>query len=159
MRLAVAQDFSTGIEEYERACMNIKYWPCFLPRPLSTTVFSSALFAGQSLVLADMLTRILQDLEDYSSAWSSFELTLQMRTNSEPSQERSFQNFCLQVHIAHVVLYRKFTLLKIFVSLIFVVSWTNKNILTPNFSQFTVYSSHSYNACELILRLWVPVYE
>ena len=30
----------------------------------------------------------------------------------------------------------------IFVSLIFVVSWTNENILTPNFSQFTVHKYH-----------------
>ena len=137
--MAVAQDSWTSTKEFtaSEATMNIKYWPCFLPRPFSTTAFSSALFAGRSLALADMLTTILQDLEDYPLAWSSFELTSRMRTNSEPSQEQCFQNFYLHVRIAHV-LYWKFTLLNIFVSLIFVVGWTNEIFLTSNFSQFMV---------------------
>ena len=67
-----------------------------------STAFT-ALFAGWSLALADMLRMILQDLEDHSSAWSSFELTSRMSTSSEPSQERSFQNDCLCVHIARVI--------------------------------------------------------
>ena len=140
MHVAVAQDSWMSTKELaaSEATMNIKYWPCFLPRPLSATAFSSALFAWRSLVLADMLTTIFQDPEDYPLAWSSFELTSRMRTNSEPSQEQCFQNFCLHVRIAHVVLYRKFTLLNFFVSLIFVVGWTNENILTPNFPQFMV---------------------
>ena len=82
--------------------MNIKYWLRFLPRPFSTIAFSTTLFAGQSLALADMLTTILQDLEDHSLAWSSFELK-SMSTNSEPSQEQSFQCGYLRVHIAHVI--------------------------------------------------------
>ena len=83
--------------------MNIKYWPRFLPRPFSMIAFSTILFAGRSLALADMLTTILQDLEDHSSAWSSFELKSRMSTNSEPSQEQSFQCGYLRVHIGHVI--------------------------------------------------------
>ena len=57
---------------------------------------------NHQLVLADMLTMIVRDLKDHPSASSSFELTLQMRTSSELSQEHSIQNGCLCVHIAHV---------------------------------------------------------
>ena len=45
--------------------------------------FSTAFFAGWPFALADMLTMILQDLEDHSSAWSSFELTSEVRISSE----------------------------------------------------------------------------
>ena len=86
-------------------------------------------------MLTDMLTMIVQDLEDHPSASSSFELTLRMRTSSELSQEHSIQNGCLCVHITHVSI----SLSKIFMSLNFVVGWTKQNILTPNFSQFTVF--------------------
>ena len=74
-----------------------------LTKAFSTIAFSTTLFAGRSLALADMLTTTLQDLEDHSSAWSSFELKSWMSTNSEPSQEQSFQCGCLRVHIAHVI--------------------------------------------------------
>ena len=116
------------------ATMNIKYWLRFLPRPFFT-IASTVLFAGRSLVLADMLSTILQGLEDHSSAWSSFELTLQMNTSCEPSQEQNFQNGCLRVHIACVILVPKISTVENF---IFIVGWTNENILTPNFCQFTV---------------------
>ena len=85
-----------------------KYWPHFLRRPLSMIAFSTALVAGQLLELADMMTTILQDTEDNRSVWSSFELTLWMRTSSEPSQG------CLCVHMLVLFLYRKVTLSKMF---------------------------------------------
>ena len=43
------------------------------------------------LALADMLT-VIQDPEDHLSVWSSFKLTLQMRTSGKLSQEQSTQN-------------------------------------------------------------------
>ena len=45
--------------------------------------------------------------------------------------------------------YHKFTLSKSFVSLIFVVGWTNENILTLNFSQFMLTIVELYH--ELII--------
>ena len=92
-----------------KATMNIKYWPHFLQRHLSMIAFSTTLFAGRSFALTDMLTTIIRDLEDHSSAWS---MTSRSMTSSEIS--RAFKRLSLCAHHIHVLLwYRKFALSKI----------------------------------------------
>ena len=62
-----------------------------------------------------------------------------MRTSSEPSQEQIIQNG--RLCIAHRACYFRTVNLRcqiFFTSLIFIVTWTNENILTPSFSQVTV---------------------
>ena len=125
-----AQDFKQHgkvRKSFLHSTMNIKYWLHFLPKPLSTIAFSTALFSGWSLVLADRLTTMLWDLEDHPLAWISFELTSWMRTSSKPSQEQSTQNRCLCVQTACVL----------FASQIYTFE---KFCLTPNFpnSQYMV---------------------
>ena len=44
----------------------------------------------------------------------NFELTLRMSTSSEPSQEQSFQNGCLHMHISRVILVQKISTVKNF---------------------------------------------
>ena len=77
----------------------------------------------------------LQHPEDHPSAWSSFQLTSWMRNSSVLSQEQSTQNGRLCVHIVRIVIITiNLHCRKIFVSLIFTVSWTNANAITVNFS-------------------------
>ena len=66
---------SSGMEEYERACCNRGYheykvltasYPGFCARYPSLA--PADVFARQSLALADVLTTIVRDLEDHSSA-------------------------------------------------------------------------------------------
>ena len=83
-----AQDFraawkSTKELVVSEATMNKKYWLRFLP-----------CLQGQPLALADVLTAILRNPEDYPLTWSSFELTLRMRT----SMSRAFKTAVLCAH-------------------------------------------------------------
>ena len=103
------------MEEYERTCCNRGYHEYKvltpLPRFLCTIAFSTAVFARRSLALADMLTTVVQDLEDHFSAWSTFELTSRVRTSSEPSRFKTAVFVCT----SHVLFScRKFTLSKFF---------------------------------------------
>ena len=60
------------MEEYERACSIQGYHEykvlTALLMAFATLAFSTAMFAGRLLGLADMLTTILQDLKDHSLA-------------------------------------------------------------------------------------------
>ena len=68
-------------------------------------------FARRSLVLADMLTTVVRDLEDHCSASSTCELTSRVRISSQPSRFKTAVFVCT----SHVLFsYRKFTLSKFF---------------------------------------------
>ena len=82
-----------------------------LPRFLCTIAFSTAVFARRSLASPDMLTTIVWDLEDHSSAWNTFELTSRVRTSSEPNRFKT----AVFVWTSHVL----FSCLKIYTVEIF----------------------------------------
>ena len=88
------------------ATLNIKYWLHFLPRPLSTMFFTTALFARAITCVGRHIDNNPSGSAPHSSAGNNFKLTPQMRTSSELSQEESTQNGCLCVHIARARYFR-----------------------------------------------------
>ena len=114
--------------------MYIKYWPHFLPRPCPWYIaFPIALLQGWLLALAGYDVALL-DIRKTIKVASNWHREWGLAVNRVKSK---WLSLCVHRVTFCTVNLRQ----NIFVCLIFAVNWANKNILTLNFSQFTVCES------------------